>query len=71
MNVEPARLRPTAGDKRQHDDARRIALDCMLKALEHLDRDANIPPIVGSQLQLAIDRLKPTISERSRFIERS
>ncbi len=70
MKIDPARVRPTAGDQRHRKDARRIALDCMLTALEHLDRDAEIPPIVGSQLQLAIDRLRPSITESPGSIER-
>ncbi|HEU0310790.1 MAG TPA: hypothetical protein VFR36_06195 [Sphingomicrobium sp.] len=38
-------------------DARGLALACMSKALEHLDSDPAISPIIGSHLQLAIDML--------------
>jgi len=56
MNVGTGRLRPTsAGDCTA--DARGLALNCMLAALDHLDRDAGISPAIGAQLQLAIDRL--------------
>lgn len=57
MNLEPGRIEPTMNDESVRDDARRMAFDCMVKALEYLDEDPRISPIVGSQLQLAIDRL--------------
>lgn len=38
-------------------DARTMALALMSKALGHLDRDANIPSIIGCHLQSAIDAL--------------
>lgn len=60
MNVEPGCLEPTVNDEGVSFDARRMALDCMMKALEFLDEDPRISPIVGSQLQLAIDRLSST-----------
>ena len=56
MNVKPGRLRPTsAGDSAA--ETRKLALALMRKALELLDADPGISPLVGSQLQLAIDRL--------------
>ena len=39
------------------EHARDLALDHMLAALAHLDSDPRISPLIGSQLQLAIDRL--------------
>lgn len=38
-------------------DARSAALQLMSNALGHLDSDASIPPIIGAQLQMAIDAL--------------
>ncbi len=38
-------------------DTRKLALDLMVKALELLDKDPSISPLIGSQLQLAVDRL--------------
>jgi hypothetical protein len=38
-------------------DAQSGALKLMSAALGHLDRDSEIPPIVGAQLQMAIDAL--------------
>ena len=43
-------------------DARSIALNLMSKALGHLDSDAKIPPIIGAQLQTAIDALWTSLS---------
>jgi len=57
MDVKTGRSRPISAEPRAAADARKTALDCMLSALEHLDGDASISPIIGSQLQLAIDRL--------------
>jgi hypothetical protein len=57
MNVGSRDVRPISDEECATADARRLALDCMLAALEHLDSDAEISPVVGSQLQLAIDRL--------------
>lgn len=57
MNVKTGCSRPIPVEPRAAADARKIALDCMMSALEHLDSDASISPIIGSQLQLAIDRL--------------
>lgn len=56
MDVKSGRLRPISAEPKAAD-ARKTALDCMLSALEHLDSDGSISPIIGSQLQLAIDRL--------------
>jgi hypothetical protein len=61
MNIEPGRLEPTVADENIGGDTRRLALDCMMMALEYLDEDPRISPIVGSQLQLAIDRLASTM----------
>lgn len=61
MNVEPGRLELTVANERGSGDTRRLALDYMVKALEYLDEDPRISPIVGSQLQLAIDRLSSAI----------
>ena len=60
MNIEPGRLEPTVAVEPICGDVPRLALDCMLRALEYLDEDPCIPPIVGSHLQLAIDRLSST-----------
>lgn len=38
-------------------DARSAALHLMSEALAHLDRDRNIPAIIGAHLQTAIDAL--------------
>ena len=56
MNVKPGRLRPTsAGDGAA--ETRKLALALMRKALELLDADPGISPLIGAQLQLTIDRL--------------
>ena len=57
MDVKAGRLPPTIGGARISSDPQRLALDYMLAALEHLDSDAAVSPMVGAQLQLAIDRL--------------
>ena len=44
-------------DQEACTDTRKLALDYMLRALEQLDNDAGLSPIIGLQLQLAIDRL--------------
>lgn len=62
MNVEPGCLEPTVNDEGVSGDARRMALDCMVKALEYLDEEPRISPIVGSHLQLAIDRLSSAMA---------
>ena len=62
MNVEPGRLELTVANDGVSGDARKLALDCMVKALEYLDEDPSISPIVGSQLQLAIDRLSSAMA---------
>ena len=66
MNLEPGCLRPFSAEVRK-TDTRRIALDCMLRALEHLDSDGDISPLIGSQLQLAIDRLVSSCPGGSRI----
>lgn len=43
-------------------DARSMALNLMSKALGHLDSDCNIPPVIGAQLQMAIDTLWTSVS---------
>lgn len=65
MNVGTGRLRPTSTGECSAD-ARRLALNCMLSALDHLDSDAGISPVIGSQLQLAIDRLISTMHDGTR-----
>ena len=66
MNVESGGVRPISADEPEKADARGKALECMLKALEHLDSDGDISPVIGSQLQLAIDRLASSNSGSSR-----
>ena len=39
------------------DDARSVALQLMSEALARLDKDGNIPAIIGAHLQSAIDAL--------------
>ena len=67
MNVEPSRLRSMPAGERVAIETRKLALDYMLKALEHLDNDADISPLVGTQLQLAIDRLESSLSGDTRI----
>jgi hypothetical protein len=43
-------------------DARSMALNLMSRALGHLDSDSNIPPIIGAQLQTAIDALWTSVA---------
>lgn len=57
MNGTPGCLRPISTEECITADPRKQALDCMLKALDYLDSDPDISPVVGAQLQLAIDRL--------------
>jgi hypothetical protein len=57
MNSKSDRLGPIPAEASGAADTPKLALDCMLAALEHLDSDASISPFVGVQLQLAIDRL--------------
>ena len=67
MNVKPGRMGPNSAGGAATADPRDIALGFMLSALDHLDSDAGISPVVGSQLQLAIDRLvssMPSTGER-------
>jgi len=67
MNVKPGRMRPNSAEQHLAADPREIALNRMLSALDHLDSDAGISPVIGSQLQLAIDRLvssMPSAGER-------
>ncbi|MCL6699698.1 hypothetical protein LZ496_13015 [Sphingomonas sp. NSE70-1] len=56
MKIKSDRLRRISAEK-DVLDTREIALDLMLRALELLDKDPGISPLVGPQLQLAIDRL--------------
>jgi hypothetical protein len=63
MNVDPGGFRPRQGGGFEAADIRSLALACMVAALEHLDRDVNISPLIGSQLQLAIDRLSASLSD--------
>ena len=42
-------------------DTRQLALACMEEALQHLDSDATIPPIIGAHLQMAVDALRTNI----------
>ena len=57
MSFETGPL-PLAAEEGHYSDAREAALSCMTQALAHLDSDAAIPPIIGAQLQLAIDTLR-------------
>lgn len=57
MNSKSDRLGPIPAGASGAADMRKLALDCMLAALEHLDSDPSVSPFVGVQLQLAIDRL--------------
>jgi hypothetical protein len=66
MNVKPDRLSPVPADERVAVGTQKLALDYMLKALELLDNDAAISPLIGAQLQLAIDRLKSSLAGGSR-----
>jgi len=56
MNVKPGRPRRISAVEHA-TDTRKMALDLMQKALELLDTDPGVSPLIGSQLQLAIDRL--------------
>lgn len=44
-------------DLTEATDGRSVALALMSRALAHLDSDGTIPPIIGAQLQTAIDAL--------------
>ena len=56
MNVKPGRIRPTSAAEGVTETGK-LALDLMRKALGLLDEDPNISPLIGSHLQLAIDRM--------------
>lgn len=43
-------------------DPRTVALGLMSKALDHLDSDGTIPPVIGAHLQSAIDALWVSVS---------
>jgi hypothetical protein len=43
-------------------DARAAALALMSEALDVLDSDRTIPPIIGAQLQMAVDTLSASLS---------
>ena len=66
MNVKLSRLRRISAVDGA-TDTRKLALDLMLRALELLDSDPRVSPLVGSQLQLAIDRLAASESAGIRF----
>jgi hypothetical protein len=56
MNLKFGRL-PRLSAVEGTANTRKTALEHMLKALELLDSDPSISHLVGTQLQLAIDRL--------------
>lgn len=56
MNVKTGHLRPLSAVE-SVSETRNLALDLMRRALELLDKDPSIAPLVAPQLQLAIDRL--------------
>jgi hypothetical protein len=66
MNVKLGRLRRISAAEGMADK-RRTALEHMLKALELLDADPSISPLVGTQLQLTIDRLLSSQPSSSRI----
>jgi hypothetical protein len=71
MNIEQRQLPPVLAGGPVAADARKIALEYMLKALECLDSDAEISPVIAAHLQLAVDRLLASTSDGSSMIERS
>lgn len=68
MSIEAGSL-SLATDDGDAVDAREAALACMRQALAHLDSDATIPPIIGAQLQLAVDTLRMMIDGHQTIIE--
>jgi len=66
MNVKPGRLRPLSAME-SVSETRNLALDLMRRALELLDKDPSIAPLVAPQLQLAIDRLIRPCAGGSRY----
>jgi hypothetical protein len=60
---------PLAADEDNPVDARVAALACMCQALAFLDSDDTIPPIIGAQLQLAVDTLRMTIDGHHTVVE--
>lgn len=69
MKLEIARLRPMPAEESHAVDMRGLALACMSKALEYLDSDPSISPVIGSQLQLAIDKLWASMPSEPRLAE--
>jgi len=63
MKSKPGQLSPVPENSGLIAGARKLALDYMLAALDHLDSDDDISPLVGAQLQLAIDRLAAEAGE--------
>lgn len=57
MESDSTEPQGSAEDGNGAADARSMALASMSKAMEYLDNDPGISPIIGSHLQLAIDRL--------------
>lgn len=69
MKSKSARSRPVVADEGATTDARGLALACMSRALEHLDSDPAISPIIGAHLQLAIDTLWASMPGGPRAID--
>ena len=61
MTLETGTRPCVACEEHCHANAQGRALTCMSRALEHLDSDARISPIIGAHLQLAIDRLRDNL----------
>lgn len=57
MDLKIEADRAAAEGVAEMQDARSMALFLMSEALARLDSDSNIPPVVGAQLQSAIDAL--------------
>lgn len=68
MSIEVGPL-PLAADEGHYSDVREAALSCMVQALSLLDSDATIPPIIGAQLQLAIDTLRLAVDGQQTVVE--
>ena len=68
MSIEIGPL-PLAVEYGHYSDVREAALKCMSRALAYLDSDATIAPIIGAQLQLAIDTLRMTIDGDQTIVE--
>ena len=63
MNVGPGRFQALVAREDRRADTRKLALDCMLRALQYPDENREISPVVGSHLQLAVDRLSAAMSK--------